>query len=157
MYTAKQLSRLFHCSVETIRLQSIEFQNYLTPRSNPGEQRTRHYSDEDVRIFAYIHEQKRAGRLYADIAAGLANGERADPPDNMSMIVETELTRASSLQSKIAILQSEINRLQGIEKRNIELEALLEDKTHQIEYLQNKVDSLNRKIGKLEAEKGDNQ
>lgn len=153
MYTAKQLSRIFNCSVETIRLQSLEFKDYLEPRSNAGRQRMREYSDRDLTVFALIHEMKNAGKLYPDIHAALSNGERAIPPDIPANALGNELARASTLQAKIALLQSEIERLRSIERRNIELEALAVDYRRQIDVLQEKIDRLNQRIGRLEGDK----
>lgn len=143
MYTAKQLSHLFHCSIETIRLQSIEFEAYLEPRSNLGKQRTRFYSDKDVEIFAYIHEQKRAGKLYTDIAAGLANGERADwLPDTNTIIVTQQQERGNrliALQDEVAELKATINRQQGeiavLSRLLTEREAQLFEAKHRLKLL----------------------
>lgn len=148
MYTVKQLSQLYSVAIETIRKQSIEFRDFLSPTANPGDSRTRLYVDSDLEIFSLIVDMKSKGRLYADIKAALANGQRGTPPDT-SAIVEIQPTergnQIASLQLEIEILRDQISR------RDAKIELL----TQQLEEKENRLLEMYVELRAFKSGKGD--
>jgi DNA-binding transcriptional MerR regulator len=148
VWSAIQTARLYQISRETVRQYSREFEIHLSPQANPGKSRTRMYNQDDMEIFALIVEMKGQGKLYSDIHAALLNGQRSQPPPEVNSIVPSDTPRYSQLQLQLKFAEDELKTA---------LEAKHHDKG-QIELLkqqladaQSEIKSLNREIGRLEA------
>ena len=148
MYSASQVAQLFKTARETIRNWAIEFKDELEPNANPGEGRQRSFSDRDLEVIALISEMKGQGKLYADIHAALANGQRGDVPADVSAIVPTDTPRPTQLQARVNFLEAELQTARETDQRN---QAQIELLTRQLEAAQQEIKSLNREIGRLEA------
>jgi DNA-binding transcriptional MerR regulator len=74
------IARLFRVSGQTVRQWSIEFAEHLSPTANPGRNRTRNYTEDDLAVFALIAEMKARGRVYHDIHTALSIGQRGEIP-----------------------------------------------------------------------------
>ena len=109
MYSAKQAATLFTVAHETIRKWAVEFEKELSPTANPGDGRQRVFVDDDLAIFALIAEMKQQGKLYSDIHAALANGQRGNAPAGASSLVLAEQPRATALQVKITHLETQLS------------------------------------------------
>ncbi len=148
MYTASQVAQVFKTARETIRNWAIEFENELSPQANPGGGRQRAFSESDLEIIALISEMKGQGKLYADIHAALANGQRGRVPEEASAIVPADTPRPTQLQARVNFLEAQIAAANESSQRD---KAQIELLTRQLEEAQAKVDRLNREIGRLES------
>lgn len=146
MYSATQVATIFNTVRETVRNWAIEFENELSPTANPGGGRQRAFTDSDLEIVALISEMKGQGKLYADIHAALANGQRGQVPNINAAIVPVDTSKAltiDQLRGDLAATQDELKKVSG---------QLLEARQQRDAALE-KVDKLNREIGRLEAGK----
>lgn len=141
MYTATQASQLFNVSRETVRRWSSEFKAFLSPTANPAKDRQRAFTDADMEVFALIAEMKLQGRLFEDIRAALGAGQRGSAPANASAIVQSDVPRATALQTRVASLEKALTHS---EARREELQKQLDDTKRELR-------EAYKQIGRLEA------
>lgn len=147
MYTASQIASIFSIARETVRKYAIEFHAYLSPSANPGKDRQRVYVDSDLEVFALICEMKTQGKLYSDIHASLQNGSRGEFPNEAHALIPPDSPRAMTLQREVERLQSAlVSAVETAQRANVENEFLRQ----QVKTLEEKIDRLNREIGRLE-------
>lgn len=104
-YQPKHIQQLFSKSPETIRSWGLEFSSFLSLDANPTSGHRR-YNDDDLRVFAYVNIRKAEGASNETISAELANGQRAEPPREVSAIV------AADERSELMMLQIQLETLQ---------------------------------------------
>jgi DNA-binding transcriptional MerR regulator len=163
IYTMRHITALFEVSHETVRNWTREFERHLSVRANPGKGKHRTYNDDDLQVFALISELKKQGFQYQDIHASLDNGQRGEPPLLPAEQVEAlaigeqqrQLTlQLRQLQVRVEQLQSErddaLAKLRPAEEKNIRLEALLEDRTKQLEEARREIRQLYMQVGRLQ-------
>lgn len=101
-YTTRHAAALYNVSTETIRLWTIEFKQYLSPRAQPGKNKYRSYSVEDMEVLSLVAELKRQGLNFADIHVTLQSGQRGTPPDlppaEVQQITSVDQERRLSLE-----------------------------------------------------------
>lgn len=149
MYTTTKVCDLFNVSRETIRNWSAEFSAYLSAGANPGPDRTRYYSDDDLKVMALIAQMKRQGMVYADIHLSLRAGQRGEIPQEAQALAATERGRLNQLQRHVGDLEAALTQtLEEKQKMAGQIE-LLKD---QLEAAQQEIKQLNREIGRLEAD-----
>jgi DNA-binding transcriptional MerR regulator len=148
MYTANQVAHFFSIARETVRKWAIEFEPHLSPSANPGKERQRIYSEDDVAVFALVKEMKGQGKLYSDIHAALVNGQRGELPPDAYALAAVDTPRAMSLQREVERLQAALLIAVDSDRRSAVENELLRG---QIATLEDKIDRLNREIGRLES------
>lgn len=167
MYSSRHVCVLFGVAPETVRNWSEEFSRHLSVTANPGKGRHRNFTEEDMRVFALIADQKNQGLTYDDIHGALDNGQRGEapalPPDEVQALVTTDQKHQTAIQiqqleNQIVKLQRErdeaLAQLQPTKDENIKLQTRLEvaherirELTEQLEKTQRRIEELNREIG----------
>lgn len=104
-YQPKHVQQIFSKSSETMRSWSQSFASFLSLDANPTSGHRR-YNDDDLRVFAYVNIRKAEGASTETINAELANGQRAEPPREVSAII------AADERSELMMLQIQIETLQ---------------------------------------------
>jgi DNA-binding transcriptional MerR regulator len=101
-YTSRHAVILYKVTAETIRSWTEEFSQYLSATANPGKGRHRVFTDEDMQVFAYIHERKGQGAVFEQIHAELMNGNRGNipalPPEEVQALVSDQQEKRLALQ-----------------------------------------------------------
>lgn len=126
---------------ETIRKWSEVFAPFLSASARPKSGGHRFYDEGDLEVMLTIKEMRSRNITFDEITLALANNERTgtiEPPKTLAVNHEEQF---ALLQSTVLSLQAEINKRDGhIERLESQLNAALE-----------KIDKLNRLIGKLEG------
>jgi DNA-binding transcriptional MerR regulator len=153
-YSTRHAMTLFKVSKETVRNWSQEFSEYLSPTASPAAGRHRQYTDDDLRVFALIHEMKAEGQLFEDIRASLANGQRGHVPEaeTHDIIAAEPRQQLMLLQGRVLELEQEVERLRESEKVAITERALRQRAEEQLVDAQKLIGDLYKQIGRLEAE-----
>lgn len=149
MYSTIQVATLFNAARETVRKWAVEFEHELSPSANPGEGRQRVFTDDDLEKIALIVEMKSQGKLYADIHAALANGQRGNPPPGAVAIVPTTTPRTSVLQVRITNLERDLARTVDLAK---EQTGVINELRRQLEETKAELRAAYKTIGRLEGE-----
>lgn len=167
-YKTKDVQALFNVSSETVRKWSEAFREFLSPNATPGHGRHRIFTLDDLRVFALVSEFKSMGKTYDDASIALANGQRAEVPEDIESgmdFLETSLQLdAASEQVKVLT-----ERVQNLHDENIRLRALLEKAEEEVkrareeatqtrqearqgrDEVHSRIEKLQREIGRLEA------
>lgn len=106
-YQPRHLQQLFNKSPETIRQWSIDYGAYLSIDANPSTGHRR-YTDDDLRVLSYVNYRKSEGATPEQILAELANGQRAEPPQEPSAIV------AADERGEMTLLQVQLEQAHGM-------------------------------------------
>jgi DNA-binding transcriptional MerR regulator len=154
-FSVGDLAKLFDVSRQTIRQWSSEFKHYLSPRANPGKNRVRAYSEDDLPIFSLVAQMKNIGHTYEDIHVALANGQRGEMPD-----VENTALRHSKLEQRIRDLQqtagTEIaisyERAQAALERVSELETMIEQASDERDFWRERATKAEETLNQLEQD-----
>lgn len=149
MYSTIQVATLFNSARETVRKWAVEFERELSPTANPGDGRQRIFTDDDLSKIALIVEMKGQGKLYADIHAALANGQRGQPPPGAVGIVPSVPPRTSALQTRISQLETDLLRFVDVTK---EQAGVIKELRTQLEATKNELREAYKQIGRLEGE-----
>jgi DNA-binding transcriptional MerR regulator len=152
-YSTRHVSDLFGVSRQTVRTWSIEFADFLSPGATPGEGRRRQFNEDDLRVFALIREQKKAGMLFEDIHLALGNGLMGDLPSGVDLAVSKGgQEKMRGLSKRVAELEGELSKAR--EHGNIQAVQIkmLEE---QINQQKEEIRQLNREIGRLEVRDDD--
>ncbi len=156
MYQTKDVCDIFSISRQTVRIWTAEFSKYLSPSASPEKGQQRNFSDEDMTVFALVHEVKERGGTYENAHVQLKNGDRGElPQTQLSVKVEPEIQLAT-LRGQLTRLS---NQLEGIVHERDELritaaqeKVLRERADEQLTKAQQKIDDLNQQIGMLKAQ-----
>lgn len=143
MQTTGDMMRQFDISRQTVSNWCHTFARFLSPTANPPVGAQRRFSDDDLRVFAVIHRQKRAGLTFDEISAALASGERDEPPADMVAATNGAVER---LQQRIIALESQ---LRDSERREAEKDGKVDELRRQLTDAHTRIDALNREIGRL--------
>lgn len=172
-YTAQQVATMYQISDETVRKYAIEFIDYLSPTANPGDGRTRFFTEDDMRVLSYVVERKKTGAVFTDIHTELRNGQRGEPPalepeEISALTTDTDRRRlelqVELLTGELQATRGELERLRQIEKQALRNEAKLEMLQEQLSKteekyeqerreLQARINELERELGRLEGRK----
>ena len=152
-YSTRHVMALFKVSKETVRHWSQEFSTYLSPTATPAAGRHRQYTDDDLQVFALIHQMKSEGQLFEDIHASLGNGQRGILPETeTSQIIAAEPRQQMMLlQGKILELEEEIDRLREFEMKAHTEAALRQRAEQQLADAQKKIEQLIEEKALLKA------
>ena len=157
MYEPKHIEAAFGISSATVRNWSTEFERHLSPTARPGKNRHRTYTDDDLRVFALVSELKRMGQTFADIHAALDNGQRGELPDmdsdklalrhaDKALIAQVDLLQRDLAEVRVErdTLREQLAVALEHERENIRLTAQLEDARERAEWLQARLDEIQR-------------
>lgn len=168
MYTTKHAQILYRvASSQTIRNWAKEFADYLSPTATPEKGGTRHFTLEDMKVFALIAEYSNENKSFTDIHVALQSGARGDAPTvepedldglaagEIEMQLTSELDKTRALANELeAELASIKEKFEPIKEENIRLQAQLEDRDSRIEQLTKQIESAQERIQQLAEEKG---
>ncbi len=144
----KELASLLKQSTENIRLWSGEFSAYLSKDAAP-EKRGKHrvFEEGDISVLALVADFRDRGIPFPAIHKALAEGDRMMPATLQGSLV-TYQTQLTDLQAKLADAESDLKKeSKRADTAEIEVELL----KRQNKELQEKIDRLNREIGRLEV------
>ena len=135
-YTSRHLATLFGVTIETIRLWTIEFADYLSPTARPGTNKTRLYSQADLEVMTLVAEFKAQNRTYTEIHATLKSGQRGEPkvqsPDDITDLASS--TREQRLALEVERLHRQLaevrHELESQRKVAEQVQAMREDNVH---------------------------
>lgn len=155
MYQTKDVCEVFDISRQTVRIWTAEFAEYLSPSATPEKGQQRNFSDEDMAVFALVHEVKQRGGTYDNAHLQLKNGQRGELPTKSLLVQAEPEMHLSTLRSQITRLS---NQLEGVMIERDELritssqeKALRQRADEQLKEAQKKIDDLNQEIGMLKA------
>lgn len=166
-YRNSDVQALFGISSETVRSWTEEFAEYLSPTATPGTGKHRVFTDEDLRVFAYISSARSAGMDTIEIHVGLKAGLRGDVPaaldtramdigvnlqlsiarkqiDDLQQALELSQNRESELLHKLIRAET---RLEESEKNN---EQRVTELKSELEGARQGRDEMQRQIARLE-------
>ena len=149
-HTVTTVVDLFQTSTSTVRRWSAEFSRHLSPYANPGKGNERQYTDDDLRVFAYVHRRTAAGipvkqiDLELDTAnlptlAEFIRGVSAVPDDTLVMGLTGFVT---SNQNTQRLISETLDRIADSVDVAVQLDALRRE-----------VDELRRRVVDLERQK----
>jgi DNA-binding transcriptional MerR regulator len=153
-YHTSHITRILGVSPQTVRNWSQEFARHLSAAAAPGRGRNRHFTEDDFRALALVAAMKSRSATNDEIHVSLAAGQRGElpplpPAPEMQALVMSDHARA------IATLQqqrdSAVADLQHVRAENNQLHGTLQAITAQLNAAQDKIDRLNREIGRLEG------
>jgi DNA-binding transcriptional MerR regulator len=151
---------MFGVAVETARGWAAEFERHLSPRANPGTNKTRAFTQTDLEILALVAEYKEQRLTFNDIHTALDNGQRGTPPayipvenpqdsenqEKQLTIQNTKLTQA---------LEAAREQLTLLAEENIRLQTSLKHETVEREKLERRITELTQHIEELSIKAGE--
>jgi len=151
-YQTRHIMRMFNISKETVRQWSQAFLEFLSPTAKPEKGRHRYFTEDDVKVFAWIHLRKGEGALYDEIRVELRNGMRGEVPEEHVVALAS-----AERQMQIVLLQETIERLEAekedlleqlrpLQEENIKLKTELQTTR---EMLQNRINDLTEELGAI--------
>jgi DNA-binding transcriptional MerR regulator len=156
MYSSNHVCALFGVTRQTVSNWSEEFARHLSPTANPPAGGHRRFTDTDLQIFALVHDLRAAGLTFADAHASLDSGQRGvvSLPDSDALATIEGPAQVALLQKTVSALETKVSDLVGqlhqseteraeVRGENVLLKAQLKDAL-------DKIDRLNREIGRLE-------
>lgn len=166
-YTTKHVCLLHNVVPQTVRNWAEEFARHLTLGANPGSGRNRHFTVEDMKVFALVSDMKSGGSSFDEIHLSLDNGQRgsapAMPPDDVQVLALGEhqmelFKQVEELQLTVSRLKEERDNalalLEPVKNENTKLKIQLEviqDRvrtlTEDLEKSRQEIKDLNREIG----------
>jgi hypothetical protein len=138
-------------SAEIIRKWCIEFERYLSPPANPGANRTRTLSSEDVHILSLVADRRNAGisyeNIHAELQSNLANLPRTDGEEELTPAVASDqfsfmLSRYEIIQSELQLAHQRLEELQKYREDNIRIQAQIEMERHRAQKAEETIHSL---------------
>jgi len=138
-YQNRHIQNIFNISAPTVRTWAVDFADYLSPSANPEPNKTRYFTDDDLRVFGTIARLRDERYSTEQIKEALDNGVR----DPMLVQVPTELIDITASDVGLKLIQE-------IEQMRHDIE-LLKSGDEEKKRLTDEIARLNREIGKLEA------
>lgn len=146
IYTNKDVKRLLGLSSGSARNYTAHYAAYVSKGANPPQGATRHYTSDDMRLFAFVQERTGAGLTHADVLQEIESGaldsyeynipeSPTDSPTEPAQEPTNALVPASTLAAYQTLLQSAEKRLQATESE-------LSQARSRIELLQNELGDL---------------
>ena len=155
MYQTKDVCEAFGISRQTVRIWTAEFAEYLSPSATPEKGQQRNFSDEDMAVFALVHEVKQQGGTYENAHVQLKNGQRGVLTRPQLPVQPEPETHLTSLRGQITKLSNELE-IAVKEREDLRIsvaqeKALRQRADEQLAEAQRKIDELNQEIGRLKA------
>jgi DNA-binding transcriptional MerR regulator len=135
----------------TIRKWAQQFSDHLSPAPSKGEHRI--FTDDDLRIFAFISRLSDTGMRYEEIQDALKH--KMDEGTPFPPVLPTVASESSSLitqqelETRLALKDAELRELQG---RLEELRHQIQQHKEEREGFVTQVSKLSEEIGRLKAE-----
>jgi DNA-binding transcriptional MerR regulator len=145
MQTTGDVTKQFGVSRQTVSNWCHEFARFLSPTANPPLGAQRRFTDDDLKVFAVVHRQKRGGLTYEEISAALASGEREDPPTDIATTTNAAMER---LQQRVITLE---NQLRETEHRLAESDGMINELRRQLDETKRALQEAYKTIGRLEG------
>lgn len=145
MQTTGDITQQFGVSRQTISNWCREFARFLSPTANPPIGAQRRFTDDDLKVFAVVHRQKRSGLTYEEISAALASGEREDPPLDIVTAANGAMER---LQQRMISLEIQ---LRDTERQSAEKDGTIAELRRQLEDTRRELQAAHKLIGRLEG------
>ena len=102
MYTSGEIAKIYGVVTETVRNWTIEFSNYLSEGAQPGRNKKRTYSLDDMRVLSLVASMKERNLTNDDIHASLRSGQRGEipelSPDDVKLLTLGDQEKRLSLQ-----------------------------------------------------------
>lgn len=171
MFSTSEMAAYYQVTEQTIRAWAKEFEELLSPTSNPGMGKSRQFALEDFAVLGIVAEMKAEKRTFEEIHLALKAGARAETPDltdkDLKVLAATEgekraVIEIHILQRNIVELQERLNRAeeraaktQELEIQNARLETRIEGLTVQskeLEVLRAEVRRLEREVGEKQGQ-----
>lgn len=155
MYQTKDVCEIFEISRQTVRIWAAEFAEYLSPSATPEKGQQRNFSDEDMAVFALVHDVKQRGGTYDSAHLQLKSGQRGEVPQKtLPAPVESDV-QLSTLRSQLTRLSNQLETV-IVERDELRIttsqeRALRQRADEQLKEAQKKIDDLNQEIGMLKA------
>ena len=173
-YRSSHVAKIYDISLETVRVWSEEFAEYLSPTANPGKHKHRLFIADDMAVFALVSDLKNKGFAFAEIHASLKSGQRGEPPaiepDEVQALVASDHEKVLSFQveqleaalvasqQKLKMAEEALTQMREVQDENIRLKTQLEGKEQQLqatkEELQKQVDELSRRLEERSVQTG---
>jgi DNA-binding transcriptional MerR regulator len=155
-FTSQQVEQMFSISRETVRSWVGEFSDYLSPTATPPKGRQRHFTEEDLAVFALVAELKEKRWKFADIHPLLQAGERGQPPiDLHPQLFDTdaadEATLKRSLEYAQQMIQTLTNRVEELEGQISKANTVTNKQSHTIAALKAERDQLSTQLNEMQG------
>jgi DNA-binding transcriptional MerR regulator len=155
MYQTKDVCDAFDISRQTVRIWTTEFAEFLSPSATPEKGQQRNFSDDDMAVFALVHEVKQRGGTYENVHLQLKNGQRGALPSSNKLMPQEPDTHLAPLRGEITrlsnLLQQAMTERDDLRITAAQEKALRQRSDEQLAQAQRKVDELNQEIGMLRA------
>lgn len=166
MYQVFEVAERFQVSVEAVRKWCMEFEKYLSPRANPGPNKTRHLSQEDLAVLGLVVERRAQGMTYEEIHLELQNGGRGSiptppiPSEDKTLVILERMRQLVGENEKLHLELTDYKmRLEQLEKlrdeairaqATLEMERIRAERAETtIQQLLNERRELDREIARL--------
>lgn len=158
-YQSRHIMTLFDISHQTVRVWAQEFERHLSAGANPATGQHRFFSYDDLQVFALIAQMRNEGESYDAIKAALASGARGQLPETAQDDVLLDITSTDAGARLLGQLETLINKVQKLEQdmmilrdyETSQLQTEVEKLQSELTGEREKINMLNREIGKLEA------
>jgi DNA-binding transcriptional MerR regulator len=173
-YRARDVSALYDVTPQTVGMWASEFAQYMSPTANPGHKKKRLFTHDDMAVLDLVAQMRDQGATTEEIHASLKTGSRgstpAIEPNEVQSIVSREHESRLSLEnerlqhallvarSQLEKAKKDLERLDEVEKKSIQLEAQLESerqsKQEVISLLKAQVEDLTKRNEELSLRAG---
>lgn len=159
MFTTNQIASMFQVHRQTITNWCQEFAAYLSPHANPGSGHRR-ITEDDLTVLTLVATMKREGKTLESIAASLAAGSRATPPESALAVISTSpggqlalyRQRVSELEDENERLTAELERLKPFETASAVDKALRERAEKELAQVRSDYERLLIEKGRLQGQ-----
>lgn len=170
-YTSKQAAAYFQVTGETIRQWALEYQGYLSVEANPGKNRMRQFTVDDMKVLSYVATSLASGLNHREIHVGLKNDQHLKievlPLEEVKALVLNERENELVLQLQLLTARLEqaeqardnalaqLGEKQRLEQDNIRLQTRLEMKDEQLQATQRQLEQAQEQIRQLSEKIGE--
>ena len=157
IYTTQHICGMFKVSHQTVKNWAKEFAVYLSPTATPEHNRQRVFTEDDIRVFALVHNYRNTGKVFEDAHLALQSGQRGEVPPTAGELVPTTPPAFMALQEKINSLENALEV--ALLEREQALLASAADKAvrdhleHRVNELQTRLETLIGENAVLKANK----
>lgn len=180
-YRSQHVATIYGITIETVNVWAREFSKYLSPTANPGQRKTRLFTQEDMTVIDLIASLRKQQVTYEEIHATLASGQRGNLPDvepeqvqaivstehETRLALENERLRMALIEAQSALKKAEedLTQLRELEDKALRLETqieaeraakkeLLEQQDIQRKELQSQIAALQQEVKELALHAG---
>ena len=150
-YSTKEASDVTGASKQIIRVYTVRYARYLSTEGTPEPGKPRRFTEDDLKLLAYVYQQTSAGNMtHEQVLDSLAQGalerfEWSAPTSSESASVDTE----SAQSAPNALIP--IERFQAAQALLMDAQRREQEAREQAQALQDKVNQLERDLGKAQG------